>query len=470
MEQNTQPTDRTIQFAEDGIIRLMYRYSLPSIVAMLTMMMFNLINMAFVGRSVGALGIAAIAISMPLMMIQGSISQLVGNGCAAMVSITLGKGDREGSQGILGCSITVSLMVAGINMVLGFMFMTPLLRAFGASEAILPLARDYMAISLFGMGFSAISTMNPILRIEGFPRQAMYTMLCSTLLNFAFAPLFIFVFHMGIRGAALGSFCAQIGSALWIFLFMINKKRVVRLEWRFIRIRFRTILEVMQLGLPTFLMQITQSLLSVVMNTSLGSYGGDIAISAWGVTNNINNVVAQPIFGLNQGIQPIIGYNYGAKNYRRVKQTLIYALTAATIFSVVSWILIWLFPEPIIAFFNNDPELIRIGSRMLIIFRMCIFVVGFQQAGASYFQFCGQPGKSIFLTISRQVLILIPCILILPRFFQLDGILYSGPVSDVISTILTAFYVFAEVRRLNTLIAQTESEPKANSDTALDPA
>jgi putative MATE family efflux protein len=449
MSQSAQTADKTAQFGEDKIMSLMIRYSMPSIMAMLAMTMFSLINMAFVGRSVGSIGIAAIAICMPITMIQGALSQFISNGCVAAVAIKLGEGDKSDAQTILGCSMATSVTIALTNTALGLAFMEPLLEIFGASESVMPYAREYFTISLIGMVFMTFATMNPMLRIEGYPQQAMGTMLLMTLMNFALTPLFIFVFDMGIRGAAFGSFFSQIGSATWIMVFLTSKKRVVRLEWKYCRIKLKTLLRVMELGLPTFLMQFTQSMLSVVMNTSLGTYGGDIAISAWGVTNNINNVIAQPVFGLNQAVQPIVGYNFGAKNFTRVRQTLIYSLTGASIFSFAGWIVILLFAKPIFAFFNNDPGLIAVGSRMLVVFRACIFVVGFQQAGAAYFQYIGKPRTSIFLTVSRQVLLLIPCILILPRFFQLDGILYAGPVSDIASTALTAAFILYEIRRLN---------------------
>ncbi|MDR0469855.1 MAG: MATE family efflux transporter [Peptococcaceae bacterium] len=457
MSKPVQTVDKTAQFGEDNIMSLMIRYSMPSIAAMLAFTMFNLINMAFVGRSVGPLGIAAIAICMPITMIQGALNQFISNGCSAAVAIKLGEGDRSDAQTILGCSMFTSVLIAAVNMAVGLLFMNPLLEVFGASEMVMPYAKDYLTISLAGMVFSTFGTMNPMLRIEGYPQQAMGTMLLMTLMNFALTPLFIFVFDMGIKGAAYGSLFAQIAMSVWILLFLTQKKRTVRLEWKYCRIKFKTLLFVMELGLPTFLMQFTQSLLSVVMNTSLGTYGGDIAISAWGVTNNINSVIAQPVFGLNQGVQPIVGYNFGAKNYMRVKQTLIYSLGGATVFSFVGWAVILLFARPIFAFFNSDPELIAVGSRMLVIFRACIFVVGFQQAGAAYFQFIGKPITSIFLTVSRQVLILIPCLLILPQIFQFDGILYSGPVSDIASTILTAVYIMFEMQRMNRLIQGKET-------------
>jgi Na+-driven multidrug efflux pump len=256
---------------------------------------------------------------------------------------------------------------------------------------------------------------------------------------------------MGIRGAAMGTLCANVSVSVWMLFFLTGKKRAIRLKWQYCRLRFAYIRQVVLLGLPTFLMNFTQSILSVTMNTNLGAYGGDMAISAWGITNNISSLVNQPVLGLNQAVQPIVGYNVGAKKYLRVRQTLFYSLGTATAISFLGWFVIRLFPNQIFAFFNKDPELIAVGSRMLIVFRAMIFVTGFQQAGAAYFQFVGKPRASILLTLSRQIFILIPCILILPRFFGFDGILYSGPISDLTSTIIVGFLILAEIRRLNGL-------------------
>jgi putative MATE family efflux protein len=427
---------------------------------------FNVINMTFVGRSIGPLGLAAIAICSPLTMIQNSIAALVSNGCSAAVAITLGRGDSDGARELLGSSIFFNFCLAGFNIALGFMFMDPLLRAFGASDVTISLAMEYYSVQMLGMIFGGLSALNPMLRIEGYPQKAMFTMLMMAVVNIILAPLFIFVFGWGIRGAAFASFLAQGSTAGYILLFITKKERVVRLVFQNLKFRLNRMFMVVQLGLPNFLMQVTQSMLSIVLNKSLLTYGGDIAISAWGVTNNINNLVAQPVFGLNQGAQPIIGYNYGAKKYRRVKIALIYSLCAATLFSLLGWVMTRFFAEQIIAFFNNDPELIAVGSRMLIVFRMFIIVVGFQQAGAAYFQYCGRPMTSIFLTLSRQVIFLIPCILILSKTFLLDGILYSGPISDVLSTVMTAVFIIIEFRRLDKVALEEEAaiadvEPEA---------
>ena len=455
MEKNTQLMDKTAQFGEGSVLKLMTRYSLPSILAMLAISAHSVINMTFVGRAVGPLGIAAIAVSGPVTMVQGSINQFISNGCAAAVSITLGQGDRDGAQRILGTSTLFLFVVSIINIIIGFTFMEPLLAAFGASEATMALAKDYMGITLIAMSYTCLATMNPMVRIEGFPKLAMVTMLLMTALNLILSPLFIFYFKWGIRGAALGTAIAQFASSGWIFYFLLHRDRVVRLRFKYMRLKASTMLLVMKLGLPTFLMQVTQSLLSVVMNRSLLAYGGDIAISAFGITNNISNLISQPVFGLNQGAQPIIGYNFGANKISRVKQALVYSLAGATMFSALGWLMTRFYAVPIFAFFNKDPSLIAVGSRMLIVFRMLIFVVGFQQAGAAYFQYSGKPMVSVFLTLSRQVIFLIPLIVILPRFWQLNGILYAGPISDLISTVLTAIFIVAELARLNGLIRES---------------
>jgi len=241
--------------------------------------------------------------------------------------------------------------------------------------------------------------------------------------------------------------------------FLLSKKRVIGLKLRYCRLTTRYLVQVIQLGLPTFLVNFTQSMLSVVMNNRLMAFGGDMAISAWGITNNISNLVNQPVLGLNQGTQPIVGYNIGAKQYDRVKLSLYCSLTAATMISVFGWLVTRIFPEQIFAFFNNDPELIAVGSRMLIIFRAMIFVTGFQQAGAAYFQFAGKPKTSILLTLSRQVFILIPCVIILSSIFQMNGILYSGPVSDFIATAIVGYFILREVKRLNDLSREQANSP-----------
>ncbi|MCL2122158.1 MAG: MATE family efflux transporter [Clostridiales bacterium] len=453
----------TEQFGTESILKLMIKFSLPAIVASMVQTSYNLINMTFIGRAVGPMGIAAIAICQPITMIQGAINQLIGNGCAAAVAIRIGRGEREEARGLLGVSVTFSFLFAATNLIIGQTFKDPLLWAFGASEALLPYAREYLSISLFGMVISFFMMMNPMMRIEGYPGRAMVTMLLSATVNVIATPTFLYVFKLGIRGAAFGTVCGQVASATWMMIFLTNKNRVVGLKWRYIRVSFKYLIEMASLGLPTCLMNLTQSLLSVTMNRSLGAYGGDISISAWGVCNSINNLVQQPIFGMNQGAQPIIGYNVGAKNHKRVKQALINAIIIATIFATLGWLLTRFLPRQLLSIFTTDQEMIDIGTRILIVFRVLIIVVGMQQVGASYFQNSGKPRTSIFLTLSRQVLILMPAVLILPRFFGFDGILYAGPLSDGLASAITGVFILNELRRLNKLIREDEENAKISA-------
>ena len=453
--------DMTEQFGTESIFKLMLKFSFPAIVASTISSSYNLINMTFIGRAVGPMGLGAIAVSTPITMIQGTLNTLVGNGCAAAVAIRVGRGDREIARGLVGSSVTFSFLFAALNLAVAQLFKTQLLTAFGASEALVPMASQYLTISLFGMLIGFFTGLNPLMRIEGYPGRAMVTMLLSATVNLIATPTFLFVFNMGIRGAALGTLCGQVASATWMMLFLTNKNRVVGLKWRYVGLNFRHLMEMSKLGLPNCLMNLTQSMLSVTMNRTLATYGGDLSISAWGVCNTVNGMVQQPIFGLNQGTQPIIGYNVGARDYQRVKAALYNAIGIATFFAACGWILTRFFPTQILGLFTDDEELIAIGTRMLIVFRMLIIVVGMQQVGAAFFQNSGRAKTAVLLTLSRQVLILIPAVLILPRFYGFNGFLYSGPVADGVSSLLTAIFLFFEVKRLDRMAEEDAKQQSA---------
>lgn len=460
--------DMTEQFATEKIFKLMLKFSFPAMVASTIQTSYHLINTIFIGRAVGPLGIAAIAVSAPITMIQGAFNQLVGNGCAAAVAIRVGKGDKEIARGLVGSSVTFSFTIAAINFLIAQTFKTQLVTAFGASPALVEMAGEYLTFSLFGMLIGFFTGLNPLMRIEGYPGRAMVTLLLSATVNGIMTPIFLFVFKLGIKGAALGTLCGQLATAIWMLNFLTSKDRVVGLQWKYARLNFRHFLEMAKLGLPNCLMNLTQSMLSVTMNRSLATYGGDLAISAWGICNNLNGFIQQPIFGLNQGTQPIIGYNVGAKNYHRVKEALFNALGIATFFATLGWLLTRFFPVQLLGLFTDNEELIGIGTSMLIVFRMLVFVVGTQQVGAAFFQNSGKGNTAAFLTLSRQVIILIPAVLILPQYFGFNGILYAGPVSDGLSSMLTAVFLYFEVKRINRLIA--EQNAIAGGDEATDEA
>jgi len=447
-----QSDNKTTQLGESNIAKLIAQYATPTILAMMVQAAYDVVNMSFIGQSVGPLGIAAIAICSPITMIQYTLVSFLANGCIASVAIKLGEGNPESARETFGSTLAFCLTISTCVALTVTITIDPLLRLFGASEAVLPYARDFLRINTFSAVFSVFLILNPLIRIEGYPTLSMLATLLSTAVHLCVAPTLIFVFEMGVRGAAIGTLCANIAVGIWVFSFMRGKKRVVRLQFRYLRYKLHILKIIMQLGLPTFLMQLSQTLLSVVMNRSLIAYGGDISMSAWGITNNITMLINQPIFGMTQGAQPIIGYNIGARKHIRVKKALMFSLMATSLFAILGWSLTQLFPVQLFSFYSDDPGLISLGVRMFTTFRALVFVIGIQQAGSSYFQYSGRPKVSALLSLSRQVLILIPCVLLLPLVLGFDGILYSGPISDFVSTTITALFIIFEFRRLNKLI------------------
>jgi len=280
--------------------------------------------------------------------------------------------------------------------------------------------------------------MNNFIRAEGNPRTAMATMIIGSVLNVLLAPLFIFGFSWGMAGAGLATALSQAVSAIWVMLYFVLGKSTLKIRRENFRVDMATTRKMMALGSAFFAMQFSQSILSAIMNTSLGIYGGDVAISGMGIVISLMTLIMMPIVGINQGAQPIIGYNYGAQRYDRVKSTLKYAAIAATVIATAGFVLIRLFPTQLITIFNSqDAELIAFGSNALVLFLTFLPLIGFQIVGSGYFQAVGKPRQSLILTLSRQVLILIPALLILPRFFQLNGVLMAGPLADLIASAWT---------------------------------
>lgn len=443
--------DNTKRIGEGRIGKLLLEFSIPAIVGMLVSACYNVIDRIFIGHSVGALGIAAITVAFPIMTIQFALAGLVGMGATANISIKLGQGDKASAQHISGNAVTLLAIVTVLFTAFGLIFLNPLLQVFGASAQVMPYAREYMSIILFGSVFQCYSFgMNNMMRAEGRPIIAMMTMLIGTVLNVILAPTFIFVFHLGMRGAALATICSEAVSATWIFLHFISKKNLLRIKLRNLKPDAEIIKEIILLGMPMFFIQSAQCIQTAVMNNSLLKYGGDVAISGMGIVVSITTLIVMPIFGINQGSQPIIGYNYGARKFDRVKRTFIYAATAATLVSLTGFIVTRLFPSQIIMMFDSsDKSLIEFGADALVKYQMFFMFVGFQIAGSNYFQAVGKPRYSMLLSLSRQVLILIPLLIILPNFFKINGILMAGPISDLSSFIITSVCIIFEIRKLN---------------------
>ncbi|MDF2484367.1 MAG: family efflux transporter, partial [Herbinix sp.] len=397
------------------------------------------------------LGIGGTTIAFPIMLIMMAFAMLIGVGANSLVSIRLGQNRKEEAEGIFGNALVLLIISSVALSIIGLVVLDPILRLMGASEQILPYARDYMQIILIGGVFQSIGMgMNNFIRSEGNPKIAMYTMLIGALINTILDPIFIFVFHWGMKGAALATIIAQAVSAGWVLLYFLKGKSLLKIRKKYLILKPDYVFNILALGMAPFAMQIAASVLNFILNKSLGKYGGDVAISGMGIVNSIITLMIMPIFGINQGVQPIIGYNYGAMKYDRVKEAYRLAVIFATVIVVIGWIVTRVFPEQLIYLFNTeDTELIAFGTHAIKRFLMFLPIIGFQIVSSNYFQAIGKPKHSALLGLTRQVLILIPALIILPKFFGLEGVISAGPLADVISSVVTGIFIFLEMRQLN---------------------
>lgn len=443
--------ERSERLGLEKTSKLLVRFSIPAIIGMIVQAFYNVISRIFIGNSVGSLGIAGITVAFPVMMLQLAFGFMIGMGATTLVSIRLGERKKEEAELVVGNTIILLIILSLLITVIGLMFMDPMLRLFGASDVVLPYARDYLGIILLGtiLGMTGFG-MNNFLRAEGNPNKAMVTMLIGSIINIILAPIFIGVFHWGMKGAAIATIISQTVSAIWIVSHFALGKGELKVRKKNLRLDPQIISRIIYLGLSPFAMMFSQSLLGGLMNISLKTYGGDLAISGMGVVTTLMSLIMMPIMGISSGAQPLIGYNFGAKKYDRVKEVLKYSVMATTAIATFGFVITRMFPTQLIAIFNSqDAQLIEFGSRALLIFLLLLPIVGFQIIGAGYFQAVGKPIHATVLGMSRQVLVFIPALLILPRFFGLDGVFIAGPVSDLISTTLTGVFLFLEIKHLD---------------------
>lgn len=438
------------QLGELKISKLIWKFSVPAIVGMLVNALYNVVDRIFVGNGVGSLALAGITVEYPLSLIVMAFTMLIGLGASTLISIRLGEGKAEQAEKIMGAAMALMLITGVVITIAGLIFLKPLVQAMGASPEVMPYALEYGGIILAGTIFFMYGMgANHFIRAEGNPRMAMLTMLIGAITNIILDPLFIYVFKWGIKGAAIATVIAKAVSALWIFYHFLSGRGQLRLNIAKIQLKWRTIWAIVSIGAGPFAMQMAAGLLNVVLNNSLQEYGGDIALSAMGIVASISTLLFMPLFGLNQGLQPIVGYNYGAGNMQRVRQTLLRGLLTATVISVIGFITINVFPAQLVGAFNKgDSELIALGSHALRTFLFALPVAGAQVIGSAYFQAIGKPVRAALLSLSRQVLLLIPAILIIPRFLGLEGIFYAGPVADSGSALITGIMVAIELKKL----------------------
>ncbi|QSX07951.1 MATE family efflux transporter [Alkalibacter rhizosphaerae] len=452
--------DNATQLGEVKVSKLLLKFSIPAIVGMLVNSIYNIVDRIYIGNGVGSLGIGGITVGFPVMMINMAISMLIGFGANAVISIRLGQNRRDDAEEILGNAFILFIISAFAVTTLGLIFLEPLLRIFGASDVLLPYAKDYMSIILMGNIFMTLSFgMNNFIRAEGNPKIAMKTMIIGAVTNIILDPIFIFVLGWGMKGAAFATILSQGVSMLWVLNYFFGGKSLLKIHTKNFRLRFETVRTIAALGFAPFAMQLANSVQNMIMNQSLMTYGGEIALSAMGVTMSIMTLIFMPMIGINQGSQPIIGYNYGAKKYDRVKETLKLAIIASVSIALFGWIITRLWPGQLIAVFNrSDAELLEIGKMQMRIGLSVFPLIGFQIVGANYFQAVGKPRHASFLSLSRQFFFLIPLLLIMPRFFGLAGVYAAMPVSDILAVTVTGIFLYHEIRHLDDSHASTVAQ------------
>lgn len=443
--------EHTNTLGEEKVSKLLYKFSIPAIIGMMVNALYNIVDRIYIGNSpdLGANGIGGITISFPITIVLLAIGILFGQGGATLFSMNLGAKKYEDAQKVLGNSFVMLIFVGFLYMLLGQIFLVPLLALFGASETILPYAVEYMRYILLGSIFHVVSMgLNNFIRADGNPKLAMYTMFFGAGTNIILDPIFIYGLKMGMEGAAIATVLSQLFSFIWVVSYFIGKKSKIKFSFKSLKPTFSIVFKIISLGLPGFSLQIASSLLNLILNKNLQQYGGDIAISGMGVINSIQTMIIMPIIGLNQGVQPIISFNFGAEKYDRVKEAAKLAVKAATIVISIGFIITRLFPIQIISMFNREPELLKFGSSAIFAWFLCLPVVGFQIIGANFFQAVGRSKTAMFLTLTRQVVILIPAIIIFSKVWGIKGLIYAAPFADFLSFILTATFFYHGIKNL----------------------
>ncbi len=445
--------ERRKLLGEEPIGKLLVKFSLPAITGMIVNALYNVVDRIFIGKGVGELAIGGIFISLPISLIIMAFSMLIGIGGNTLVSIKLGQNNKEEADKVAGNSFILLILVSLSISVLGLIFLKPLLKIFGSSPSNFQYAYDYMKIILIGAPLQAIGFgMNNFIRGEGNPTIAMKTMLIGAITNTILDPIFIFWFHMGVQGAALATIISQGLSAIWVMRYFFGGKSMLSVKKEYLKLKLDIVKNIVSIGLGPFSMQLAGSMVTVLLNNSLKTYGGDLANSSMAVINSIAMMVMMPVFGINQGSQPIIGFNYGAKKYDRVKETLKYAAIAATAITTLGFLLTQLFPVQLYKLFiskeGNIAEISKIGVPGMRIYLSMFPIIGFQVVSSNYFQATGKPKHAMLLSLSRQVLVLIPALIIFPKIWGLTGVWLAGPISDLTASIITAYFVIKSVKNL----------------------
>ena len=447
-------TTTPLSLGTDRLSTLLLRYAVPAIIAMTSSSLYNIIDSIFIGHGVGPMAISGLALTMPLMNLAAAFGSMVGIGAAAIISIRLGQGNRRAAEQTLGNLVLLNICIGVVFGTLGLTFLDPILYFFGASEATISYSRDFMQVILAGNVVTHLYLgLNETLRASGYPRKSMAVMLTAVAVNICLNPLFIFVLGWGIRGSALATVIAQTTALCITLHHFSNPENFLHFKRSIFRFRRKIVAGIISIGIAPFMIQICASVVVIFVNKALQSHGGDIYIGAYGVINRVVMLFIMVVAGLNQGMQPIVGYNYGARQYDRVIKTLKMTIVCAVCVTTAGFLVSRLIPRQVAMLFVGDDggadagaliDAVEHGMRLIL---TMFPLVGFQIVTGNFFQYIGKAKRAILLSMTRQMLFLVPLLIVLPRWFGTDGVWYSMPVADASATLLAAVLLFFQLRK-----------------------
>jgi putative MATE family efflux protein len=436
-----------------NIRKLLFKFSVPAAIGLIVSALYNAVDTIYIGHALGPLAIAGLAFVLPVQILMFAVGQMIGTGASSIIARSLGKGDKEkaiitaGNGMILTCIVSISFMIPC------YFLIDRIIHFFKASPEVFKYAKDYMSVILIGFIFLSSSIVgNNLIRAEGKPKAAMYPLIFGAVLNVILAPIFIFGFKMGVRGAATATVISQFLSVIYILIYFNYSKSVFKTKTGMFKVKFPVIRDILKIGFPSFLVSMVDCVIFVLFGRTIMKYGSDLYIAIMGISLRVMDITVMPIVGITQGFSTIMGFNYGAKNYERVKKVLKEAIIWTTAVAGFAFIIIFGFPNLILRIFSTNKEMITIGMMPVRILLVFFVTIGFQYIGGNFFLSIGKPLPALFLNITRQLIILIPAILILPIFFGLHGIWFSIPLCDLLNTILTSILVFNELKLINRLL------------------
>ena len=436
---------------EKKILPLLVEFSVPAVIGMLVNAIYNIVDRIFIGNvpELGSLGLAGITVSYPVTLVVMAVSLMIGVGGATRFSISLGEKNQEKAGLFMGNALTLTTVFGILIMVLGNLFMEPILRFMGASEAVYPYAASYLSIILYGCVFQCIAISgNNFSRAQGNPKNAMVSQLIGAGFNIIFDYILIIRMGMGMQGAALATIGGQFLSAVWQLVFLFGKRSTIRLTIDLLKLKTEYAMDLIRTGIPVFFMQISNSILNIILNMLLSRFGGDVALSTIGIVTSVQTLILMPITGIMQGQQPLISYNYGAQQYKRIKETLRLSSIGASMIAIAGFIAVEFFTTDIIFMFNQEAAVVQLGTDALKIWFICLPVIGIQIMRANFFQCIGMIRMASFLILLRQIIILIPMMLILGNLFGLYGLFFAVPIADFASFLITVVLNLKQLRKM----------------------